>query len=351
MSSGNAAALENVSYSCSGTASRLADFDATGGLGWHKPVLGSKPLQRLNATAIDKLYVDVANAALISTRTQHHVHTVLGACLATAHRKGLIATNPMLRVEQIPSPDTPDPELIAAPDVPDPDDNADDIGEGLTDDELAALVAGFKDSSLYPVVVLAAATGARRNELLALRWSDLDVKEKKLHIKRALERTKKFGIRIKPPKTKRGVREIDLDDATIAVLLAEKDRHLRIAAGVAEDADVDLSLIRLPTNALMFPTLSVSFTTPLWPRNFSRAFADRAERIGFGRTRFHDLRGVHSTLLLDAGIPVHTVAQRIGDDPAVLLKTYTKRKRSKKADDKLSGAIADLAAVFLGARR
>jgi len=41
------------------------------------------------------------------------------------------------------------------------------------------------------------------------------------------------------------------------------------------------------------------------------------------------------TALLDAGIPVHTVAQRIGDDPAVLLRDYAKRKRSLEADKKL----------------
>ena len=57
---------------------------------------------------------------------------------------------------------------------------------------------------------------------------------------------------------------------------------------------------------------------------------------------------IHSTALLDAGIPVHTVAQRIGDDPTVLLKSFTERKRSKQADEKLSEAITGLAAGFLG---
>jgi len=48
--------------------------------------------------------------------------------------------------------------------------------------------------------------------------------------------------------------------------------------------------------------------------------------------------------LLDAGIPVHTVAQRIGD----LLRNYTKRKRSKQADRNLSDTIAGLTTGFLG---
>jgi len=305
------------------------------------PVLGSRPLQKLQATEIDKLYSDMAEAKTISPRTQHHVHVVFSASLATAHRKGLISANPMLRVEQVPAPDHFDPD----------EEESDDIGEGLTEPELAVLVAGFEPTSIYPVVALAAASGARRNELLASRWSDLDPDKKTLRIERALEQTKKFGIRIKPPKTKRGFRTIDLDDGTIAVLLRAKEQHLRLCAGIPDGAEVDLSLIRLPSDALMFPAVSVSFTTPRHPRNFSRDFADRAETLGFGKTRFHDLRGIHSTALLDAGIPVHTVAQRIGDDPATLLRNYTKRKRLKLADQRLSETIAGLAAGFLGSAK
>jgi integrase len=139
-------------------------------------VLGNLLLQKLRATAIDTLYVNMAQAKEISPRTQHHVHTVLGDCLATAHRKGLIPANPMVRVEQVP-----------APEVFDPDEKTDEIGEGLSEPELATLIAGFKSSSsLFAIVALAAASGARRNELLALRWTDLDVAKKTLRIERAL---------------------------------------------------------------------------------------------------------------------------------------------------------------------
>ena len=143
-----------------------------------------------------------------------------------------------------------------------------------------------------------------------------------------------------------------MDDATIALLLKHRERLLRLAAGVPDDTTVDLSLVRLPPTALMFPALfgprrEVSFTAPKEPCNFSRQFADRADKLGFGKTRFHDLRGIHGTALLDAGVPVHTVAQRIGDDPATLLRSYTKRKRLKQADEKLSSAIAALTASFL----
>lgn len=308
-----------------------------------KPVLGDRTMQQLRAPEIDKLYADLDAKGEIAPRTAHHVHVVFSACLATAHRKGLIAANPMMRVEQIPNPDRH---------VLDDDEREDNIGEGLDEVELKKLVTGFATSSLYPVVVLAAATGARRNELLALRWSDIDAQKKTLRIERAWEQTKKFGLRLKPPKTKRGLRTIELDDATMAMLLREKERHQRIVAGIADGVDVDLSLIKLPAGALMFPDLSElreasAFTKPRNPRNFSKEFARKADLLGFGRTRFHDLRGIHSTALLDASIPVHTVAQRIGDDPAVLLRNYTKRKRTKKADASVASAIAAFSAGFL----
>jgi integrase len=309
-----------------------------------QPVLGKRPLQKLTATEIDKLYADIAAAAEIAPRTQHHVHVVFSSLLATAERKGLIAVNPMKRVGKVPNPN---------PDFADEDSEglADDIGEGLGEADLAKLVAGFKPSSLYPIVAVAAATGARRNELLALRWSDLDIAQKTIRIEWALEQTKKHGIRRKRPKTKRGWRTIGLDDAIVAVLLIERDRHLRIQAGIPDGIDVDLGLIKLPAGALMFPAVTgrdFDFNTPRNPRNFSKEFARRAGLLDFEKTRFHDLRGIHTTALLDAGIPVHTVAQRIGDDPAVLLRNYAKRKRTQEADKKLTDTISTIASGFLG---
>ncbi len=53
----------------------------------------------------------------------------------------------------------------------------------------------------------------------------------------------------------------------------------------------------------------------------------RADALGFVNFKFHHLRGMHAPLLLDKGVPVHIVAERVGDNPAVLLKNYAKRKR------------------------
>lgn len=316
--------------------------------------LAFKPLQKLRATDIDRLYAQIEHKGTIAPRTAHHVHVVLGACLAAAVRKGILANNPMARVERIPSPE---PHAFS-----DEQFDADEIAEGLDEVELAYLIAAFEGSSLYPIVVLAAATGARRNELLALRWTDLDADNATLRIERAWEQTRRFGLRLKPPKTRRGLRSIELDPGTLAMLSTEKVRLQRIIAGIPDAISVDLSLLKLPPTALLFPGLPKTgdvfdLSKPRNPRNFSKEFARRADfarrmaqKAGlpsFGKTRFHDLRGIHSTALLDAGIPVHTVAQRIGDDPAVLLRNYAKRKRSKKANQSVTAAITAFTSEFL----
>src|SRR5215472_5045372 len=117
------------------------------------PTLGTRPLQRITATEIDALYAELEKR--LATRTVHHVHTVLGACLSTAVRKGLLVVSPVSRAE-----------------APVPDET--EVGEVLDQDQLAALLHGFHDLAIYPIVAAAAFTGARRNEILALRWSDFD---------------------------------------------------------------------------------------------------------------------------------------------------------------------------------
>jgi integrase len=287
------------------------------------PTLGDRPLQQLKSTEIDDLYVKLEPK--LSPRTVHHVHTVLGACLGTAVRKGLVVTNPIERA-----------------DAPSPGES--DHGTALDAEQLRTLVEGFRGLTLYPIVAVAAFTGARRNEILALRWTDLDAANKTLRIERALEQIKTEAPTFKDPKTERGTRSITIDDDLLALLVAEREKHLRIKAGVPDGAAVNLGLVKLPDEALMFPNSPAagefSLTKPRTPGNTTKEFVRKARALGFPGLRFHDLRGTHETLLLDAGVPVHVVAARCGHDPAVLLRTYAKRTR--KADTSAAAVIGAL---------
>ena len=113
-----------------------------------------------------------------------------------------------------------------------------------------------------------------------------------------------------------------------------------------DGAGVDLSLVRLPDGALLFPGADGAvLTRPRQGTNVSHIFRKHADRLGFHGFRFHDLRGSHETALLDAGIPVHVVAARCGHDPAMLLRVYA--RRTKKADDTAAAAIGTMTAGVL----
>jgi integrase len=77
------------------------------------------------------------------------------------------------------------------------------------------------------------------------------------------------------------------------------------------------------------------------PRVTTRTLKRRARKLGFNNLRpFHDLRGTHETLLLDAGVPLRAVADRCGHDPVVLLRNYAKGTR--KADTMANAVIAEI---------
>jgi integrase len=110
------------------------------------PTLGKRPLQRITPSEIDALYTKMEQR--LAPGTVRFAHAVLGACFAAAVRKGLLVSNPVSRAEPPAAGDQ-------------------DAGQVLDQDQLTALLAGFRGTTLYPIVATAAFTGARRNEILA----------------------------------------------------------------------------------------------------------------------------------------------------------------------------------------
>jgi integrase len=269
------------------------------------PVLGGHRLQKLTGAELDQFYASLA--AKLAPGTQHQTHIVLRAALAAAVRAGALAVSPMERT------------LMA------PASGESSHGMALDEDDMRRLIEGFRGSSLFLFVNVAAYSGMRRNEALALRWSDFDEAGKTLKVERALEQTR-AGIGFKPPKTRRGLRTVAIDDNLVGQLRAERDAHARLVAGIPDGSSVDLSLVRLPEAALIFPSPAgpgFDLTRPRDPRAVTRGFVRHARRLGF-KLRLHDLRGSHATQLLRRGMPLDVVARRLGHDPAVMMRAYAK---------------------------
>lgn len=80
---------------------------------------------------------------------------------------------------------------------------------------------------MHPIVSLAVATGMRRGELLALRWSDVDLNAASLKVERSLEESK-AKLRFKSPKTKHGRRTIILPASAVNMLRDHRKEQLEL---------------------------------------------------------------------------------------------------------------------------
>ena len=160
-------------------------------------------------------------------------------------------------------------------------------------------------------------------------------------ISRSVEETSAHGRHVKEPKTARGRRTISIDADLIERLRGDRDTMKRLVAGLPGHAAVDLSLVKLPDGALLFPGEDLADLTKLRDGHaVTRTFRRQAKKVGFD-IKFHWIRASHLTMLLDSGEAVHVVAQRAGHDPVTLLQSYA--RWTKKADSKVAEKIAMLA--------
>ena len=106
----------------------------------------------------------------LGEHTMRHIHRLLQQCLDQAIRDGLIADNPA-RAFHHPKPKKVSANVLTPAEVEDYLDAAERLGH-------------------LPMFLLALTVGLRQGELIALKWSDLDVKARTLTIteKRSVER-------------------------------------------------------------------------------------------------------------------------------------------------------------------
>ena len=262
------------------------------------PGLGSVRLSRLRPDEIDRFYAGLRDHGGVDRRglapaTVRRVHGILRRALGQGVKWGWLAVNPAVNATP---PRVPTPEL--AP--PDP------AAVGRLFD-----LAARDDPALAVFIALAASTGARRGELVALRWSDVDLAAGVVHIRRSLVGSRD-GLVEKDTKTHQA-RRVALDATTVGLLV----EHRRLAAALADDCAVDL-----PASAFVFSN-EVGGITPWHPNSVTRSFNRVRDAAGLDGVRLHDLRHFVASRLLAAGVDVRTVAGRLGHrNAATTLNVY-----------------------------
>ncbi len=176
---------------------------------------------------------------------------------------------------------------------------------GFTDKETKSPKALYKlkTAQLYPIVYLAAKTGMRLSELLALKWNDIDFNKKEILVVRSSHYGKKEGPESSQHynTTKEGVPKsyIDITEKDVEFLKQHKidQTKQKLSYGGCYH---NHNLVFVRKNGTHFRNGTVS-----------KEFSDFAKSNGFNIT-FHGLRHTHLTFLAAAGVPIMYVARRAG---------------------------------------
>lgn len=263
-----------------------------------KPALGTKKLAKLRASDLDSLYGALRAGSderrPLAPATVRKFHTVARSALQQAVRWEWITSNPAANA----SP----PKVRRKEPIP------------PTPDELGRILkaAEAEDPDLYVFVRLAAVLGARRGEVLGIRWSDLTEDCRSVEISSSVVIAKGQVIR-KETKTDR-VRRVAIDDATAGLL----EQHRMACQARAETFGVELG----PSSYVL--SYEPDGSRPWRPDSASRRFTKLRDGLGLDAVRLHDLRHYVATRLISNGVDPKTVANRLGHaSPTTTLAIYS----------------------------
>lgn len=183
----------------------------------------------------------------------------------------------------------------------------------LTEEEIPKLLDALSDAPpQYSVITqLALLLGARRGEICALRWSDIDFEKGTLSIKRTVQSIPGIGLVFNTPKTRRGKRCLRIG-ADCVELLQEYRRYQkaeRFRIGSAWVRKVILENGKVVDNDMLFTKWNGE---PMDPDIISSWFPKFLEAHDLPDVNFHSLRHSNASILIAAHVPITTVSGRLG---------------------------------------
>ncbi len=173
-------------------------------------------------------------------------------------------------------------------------------------EEVRRLLACASGTTWEVPLAIAALTGARRSEVLALRWEDVDLDAASLTVRRTLQVRAEPGpngerVEVMPPKTDRSRRTILMTRELVELLRHHRKRQLERRLALGEGwHETDLVCERGDGSAFH-------------PNSMTKAFKRFARDMGMsGRVRLHDLRHGVAVAMSEANAPLAAVSAYLG---------------------------------------
>ncbi|MFF2574056.1 tyrosine-type recombinase/integrase [Streptomyces sp. NPDC058084] len=252
------------------------------------PMLGTRSLESLSTADVRRFLTRVQKEKTAATAKE--AHRVLRTALSGAVRDELITRNVASLVEP---PRAKQREI-----------------RPWTLEETLRFLEAARGESLYAAFVLAIAMGLRRGELVGLRWSDLDLEGRVLHVRQQTQR-RRGKLYQDDPKSRRR-RVVPLPALCIAPLRWHrlKQREMFAVTGVTWSEDG--------------PVFATRNGRTVEPRNVYRAFTRVASDAGLRVVRLHDARHGCATLLTAAGVAPRVIMEILGHSQiSITMEVYT----------------------------
>lgn len=264
------------------------------------PQLGDLRLDELDRPTIERHYARLLaeggrGGTPLSPRTIRLVHAVLRRALEDAVLDGLIDANPARSVRP-PRHNPADVEL-------------DDDLRVWTAAQAATFLEYVDGHEWRNLWHLAIGTGARRGELLGLRWRDVDLAAAQVRIRRSLSVVD--GVpRLLGTKTSRS-RRLSIGASVVDALRRER-------AG---------QLARRQTATRWDDRWGLVFTDaaggPVSPMAVTKEFHRLVREADVPAIRLHDVRHSNASILLEQGVPIKVISERLGHTTiAMTMDTY-----------------------------
>ncbi|HZZ45683.1 MAG TPA: site-specific integrase, partial [Pseudonocardia sp.] len=217
----------------------------------------------------------------LSNTTVRQVHFLLNGAFKRAVRWHWVPINPIQHGEP-PAARKPDPHPPTA------------------EEAVRIVNAAWADPDWGTFIWLAIVVGARRGELCAVRWSNLDLARAVLTLRQSVAKDGNGGWYLKDTKTHQH-RRLALDPTTIEMLAEHRARYEeRVALVDSEPDESDFLFSGAPDHSKF-----------LNPESVTQRYGRLAERLEID-TNLHALRHYSATEMISAGVDVRTVAGRLG---------------------------------------
>jgi integrase len=280
------------------------------------PRWSDTPLRRLRTADLDQWYAELrrsgaAGGKPLAPNTVMRSHAVIRRALAQGVKWGWLTVNPAANA----SPPRSKKQHLELPDPAD----------------VARLIeAAAKVNQYLPTYFrLAAATGARRAELCALRWKHVDPEKRRVTIARSIAEV--GGQLIEKDTKTHQVRKVTIDEETAALLVAHREACSELAAKCGASISVSSFLF----------SHEVDFSKPWRPNYATLAFGRLRDELGLDGVKLHHLRHFSATQLLTAGIDIRTVSGRLGHaNASTTLDFYAQFLQA--ADERAADALGAL---------